>query len=81
VFGATLKQSRFRLTTAARAKLVAEADPDAPFDSRVARHLVTSMSELHLRLLLGGLIVLGAAVDFWIGRRSRTGPQLRGRTT
>jgi hypothetical protein len=81
VFGATLRQSRFRLTTDARAKLVAEADPDARFDSRVARHLVTSISELHLRLLLGCLIALGAAVDFWIGARSRTGPHVPGRTT
>lgn len=81
VFGATLKQSRFRLTTDTRAKLVAEADPDAPFDSRVARHLVTSISELRLRVLLGCLIVLGLAVDFWIGRRSRAVTHSQGRTT
>jgi len=59
VFGTTLSQSRHDLDPRERQLLVGLHDPDVPFTSRSASHLITSISEGGLRaLLLGSAIVL-----------------------
>jgi len=81
VFGATLERSSFQLSAARRAQLEAEADPELEFDSRVARHLITWISEPRLRMLVVVLLLFVVVLDLVLGRRSRRRHSPEGRFT
>jgi hypothetical protein len=68
-FAETLGRSIHSQKAGIRRWLRHHHDPDQFFTSKVAKHLITGISEIRLRFLLLTGFVLLLAVDFWLGAR------------
>jgi len=71
VFGDTLSRSHHAWSDRQRAAVAASENPDARFVSRVAGHLITTISEAGLRFLLVSLLILLVAADLILTRSLR----------
>jgi hypothetical protein len=70
LFGATLARSRFRLDLSERQRLEGLDDPQRPFASKTASHLITGVSERTLRIALLTAAVALLGIDAVLRRRA-----------
>jgi hypothetical protein len=71
VFGATLARSASRLDPSERQQLEALDNPELPFASKTASHLITAVGERTLRIALLATAAALLALDAVVRRRSR----------
>jgi hypothetical protein len=71
VFGATVARSSYRLDPYERQRLKGLDDPELPFASKTASHLITAVSERGLRLALLAAAAALLALDAVVRRRSK----------
>ena len=72
-FGKTLERSSYRWDPSRTSDVGAAQDPEAFFVSRAGAHLITRISEGHLRALLLVLLTALVACDVMAATRSRPG--------
>lgn len=70
-FGTILDLSKFRWTARLRSAVESAQDPEVTYVSRVARHLITRVSEQPLRVIMLAIIIVLVIVDLALGRRIR----------
>ncbi|MFV2073106.1 MAG: VanZ family protein [Thermoanaerobaculales bacterium] len=75
VFGTTLEHSSYRWPERQRARIEDEQDPKVGFVSKVGSHLITAVSENHLRALMLTLLAALLACDLALGRGTATRPR------